>query len=689
MLKRLLIALCLLSPSLWAQTPTHCTDVAGLDTYCGIAALPSPGGATGYFRMEKSASGSTAGHWLFVDPLGNYFWMMATYNETTSFLQTTPTNVLTVKYAGNKRNWCSHNNSRLLSWNFNTIGEYQLTYCLPVHNESGNANPVQMPFAYLINAIPSMHNYPLTYGIPEAPKNMITGVPSNITVWRGSVMTDMYDPKVATAYTIVVAYAATTILTAGFDTPWILGITTDDTDYLFGLKNSGNTPFSPHPNTGYIAAVTKFDYTGIWTGTDMVLHTKYAWTCGQAGIDFGFGVGKGYLDNKYGTIAALNTAWGTSGFYTSFCDASGYGVGTGVLDEDGRHSWVGLDAYNQVGMSAGMLVDVNQFAYWYAYTYAKTAVTSIRTKDTYHLIFGPASLGANGYEDRIQNLQGLSDGGIQVIGLTAPGVPAPSPPYSGIKATYDLIGKPAFLWYAITANADSALYPYTQAQGVPDFPTQALRGTRYTSDLNSFLAAKGSDGSNYLLGIDWWEQTDGNFSEKANWGLVSDRDNPYQPPFDGTTSVPDGPYMTVPEDRQYGDFITPVTAANLGILNTLIGGGAGLTITSSGCPTGTVGVPYLCNMTATGGTTPYTWSFSAGGLTGCTGLSLATVSNVGVISGTPTIAATCSFTEEVTDSTSPTPLTKTQPNSVTISALPATSTRLTGTVKLTGSVVIK
>jgi hypothetical protein len=53
------------------------------------------------------------------------------------------------------------------------------------------------------------------------------------------------------------------------------------------------------------------------------------------------------------------------------------------------------------------------------------------------------------------------------------------------------------------------------------------------------------------------------------------------------------------------------------------------------------------------------------------------------------VAASCSFTEEVTDSTTPTPLTKTHPNSVTINAAPSTPTKLTGSVRVTGSVVIK
>jgi hypothetical protein len=47
-------------------------------------------------------------------------------------------------------------------------------------------------------------------------------------------------------------------------------------------------------------------------------------------------------------------------------------------------------------------------------------------------------------------------------------------------------------------------------------------------------------------------------------------------------------------------------------------------------------------------------------------LSLATVSNVGVISGTPSAAGSCSFTEEVTDAVV---ATATQPNSIIIGVL--------------------
>lgn len=118
-------------------------------------------------------------------------------------------------------------------------------------------------------------------------------------------------------------------------------------------------------------------------------------------------------------------------------------------------------------------------------------------------------------------------------------------------------------------------------------------------------------------------------------------------------------------------------------------GSASLTITSGPAPNGAVGVFYTYNLTATGGTTPYTWSFSVGGLTACPGLSLTTVANVGVISGTPSAAGTCAFTEEVTDSATPTPATRTQPNSITITPAVMPNTGLAGSASLTGSGSIK
>jgi len=73
-----------------------------------------------------------------------------------------------------------------------------------------------------------------------------------------------------------------------------------------------------------------------------------------------------------------------------------------------------------------------------------------------------------------------------------------------------------------------------------------------------------------------------------------------------------------------------------------------LSITTTSLPSGTVGTPYSAALTATGGTTPYTWQFTSG--TAPAGLSLR---NNGAISGTPTTAGTYSVGLTVTDKSKP------------------------------------
>jgi hypothetical protein len=70
-----------------------------------------------------------------------------------------------------------------------------------------------------------------------------------------------------------------------------------------------------------------------------------------------------------------------------------------------------------------------------------------------------------------------------------------------------------------------------------------------------------------------------------------------------------------------------------------------LDIITSACPNGTVGTAYSCQLTASGGAAPYTWSITAGTLP--SGLSLNT--STGTVSGTPAASGTSNFTPQVTD----------------------------------------
>jgi Autotransporter beta-domain/Putative Ig domain/Cadherin-like domain len=81
------------------------------------------------------------------------------------------------------------------------------------------------------------------------------------------------------------------------------------------------------------------------------------------------------------------------------------------------------------------------------------------------------------------------------------------------------------------------------------------------------------------------------------------------------------------------------------IVNAAPAGGCSLTFSSSTVPNGNVGTAYSTTISATGGTAPYTYTVASGSLP--TGL---TLSSTGVISGTPSVAGTYSFTTLATDS---------------------------------------
>src|SRR5215469_4334968 len=139
---KLILVLGLLSISVSAQN---------YDQYGGLADYPSPGGASGYFRVEK-ASNNGRQHWLLVDPLGNYITVqgMADFNPTDGGNGSGGTadyvGVVTSRYGDAHTGFCNGSLPRLIQFGWNSLAEDSLNYCLPYLPKGHSQVPtVQVP----------------------------------------------------------------------------------------------------------------------------------------------------------------------------------------------------------------------------------------------------------------------------------------------------------------------------------------------------------------------------------------------------------------------------------------------------------------------------------------------------------------------------------------------------------------
>ncbi len=130
----------------------------------------------------------------------------------------------------------------------------------------------------------------------------------------------------------------------------------------------------------------------------------------------------------------------------------------------------------------------------------------------------------------------------------------------------------------------------------------------------------------------------------------------------GTPTAPGAATVVV----QATDSKSPATTSTGSV--TVIINPASLAITTGALPNGTVGVAYSSTVGVTGGTAPYTCTFTSGTLPA--GLTLGPNC---LVAGTPTVSGTVSLLVKATDSSNPT-LTASGPVSLTIAPAPVTLT---------------
>jgi uncharacterized membrane protein len=532
--------------------------IIGLDGYGGLKAAPIPHCTqTGYFQLAK-----VNGRWLFADPDCNAFYRRSVYDADVLFILP---QILQQRYNNSIHLWADHSLERMTGWGFNASDIYASLYMLPVPAGGEPPADIQVPFVLYYPALKDVEYASQTLGLPEPVKDICRGFDSNGYNYYCLNLVDVFDPKWQQGNNGELTFQKSLYQngSTSFNTiPWLTSISLGDSDFVFALKGNGANPYNvgAYPHAGMMVATVNFDYSGQGY-QDTQLHSKYAWVS--------------YLQNKYGTIDALNQSWNTAGFYTTFGDAGGFGTGTGVLDEDGRHTaWFGTDLANRyftlVGVNSNLVSDLNAFLYQFTVQTYGVQASTIKTYDQNHLLecgnFG--GIGEGGM--RPQVMQGLKDSGCDIIvgnwNSTWPAVAL-----NGNQAEYDAVGIPVVLWYGISSQADSDVSQYPdRGASFADYPSQFARGQQYANDQQTIFNAQGSNGDYYMMGTAFWGLTD-NSSEETNWGFITFMDNAY----DGRCAVAGQGadqygYPCGGEATNYGDFLDTATQSNTAILQQLI-----------------------------------------------------------------------------------------------------------------------
>ena len=558
------------------QTSSYTLNVIiGMDEYGGLTAAPVPGcTATGYFQLLKVKVGSNPPRWVYADPNCYAFYSLSVYASTNNSIYGS---ILQSHYGNDPNKWATHALNRELAYGFNANDIFYNDYVLPI-GKGGNQNGAtpQLPFILFFGSDQDAVFNPGAIGLPEALKNIIGGQDSN----GYQIPWDIYNIDIMDPNWLVANQGELTLqlnpagggFQSGFsNTPWIVALSLGDADEFVLFKGVGPDGYA-HP--AQVVATSAFNFNqppinGNWRRP--ILYSKAAWTCNAIANDSQhFPPGQSFLEKKYNNnIAALNASWGSN--YTSFCDAGGFGSGTGVLDEDGRHTaWFGNDYYSQTGMNPNLLADLNAYMYIMALQVYEPQISVLKTYDTNHLMLCGFYGGDEDGGVRPTVSQALHDSGCQVLVLTW-GSNKIQQSIANNQQVYDISGVPSTIYQGSTAQADSDMsaYPNNGADGA-NYSTQQIRGQHYGIDTQAIYGEQGSNKDYYNLGVAVWAMTDSS-SENRNWGFISLSDNVYDGVCATTApSIDPWGYACGGEAANYGDFTDGVTQANTALYQQLI-----------------------------------------------------------------------------------------------------------------------
>jgi hypothetical protein len=287
-----------------------CTGTASaqsFDPHWGLTTYPCTN-ATGHFIVEKSGS-----QWLICTPESHRYWFQGVF-----YMQPG------ANLRGSTANWAAAATYRLKAWNFNGIHVNSADYVLPPLG----APPTSFPFFVSVKVGLASVNHagipvaggktyrPLTYNV----KNICMYLPSYFNGWC-PIVPDIADTGIASLAHFVFTQDTGHVLNYT-SSSYLLGITTDDADQFFPFGGgdqcdiNGKNCLYSNPNTSlaYLTMTSSPTGTGGCQGTylgcpnaqnaDWVVNFDVELKSKTKAMDS--------LKAKYGTIGALNAAWGST-----------------------------------------------------------------------------------------------------------------------------------------------------------------------------------------------------------------------------------------------------------------------------------------------------------------------------------------------------------------------------------------
>ena len=318
-----------------------------LDQYGGttLAACPN---TTGHFTLAKVNN-----HWWFCTPDGHPFFAISTNftpngNPTYDCAGNNTSQIYLDKYGDRDFNLGWQTEVRMRAWGFNAVAQDSWPQIFPITKCNncvwpGGVNPI--PFPLIMEDRPISYSSVNLWGYANGPvKSIMWGVNSSYKAWR-SWVPDVFDNNLHQWWQTDLQNNPSLAVIRN-NSPWLLGIYTDDSDYFWGSGAGPDFSSGGHTNAnlGWITLISSPVQTYqqatqnqkkqlIYTDT-MVYSKASATNPGTACSVSNPCSLRDFLWQKYnGSIAALNNSWGSN--YTSFDSTGTQVTGETIATGDG------------------------------------------------------------------------------------------------------------------------------------------------------------------------------------------------------------------------------------------------------------------------------------------------------------------------------------------------------------------